>query len=101
MFLIPNTFGGPVRLRKRDEKEFIDIELTHNHGGNSRGIGVADMAKAILSGGSYRANGELAYHVLEAMHGFHDSSEQGSFYHMQSTCERPEPLPVDNQFSTV
>lgn len=97
----PNTFGGPVRLRKRDEKEFIDIELTHNHGGNSRGIGVADMAKAILSGGSYRANGELAYHVLEAMHGFHDSSEQGSFYHMQSTCERPEPLPVDNQFSTV
>jgi len=95
----PNTFGGPVRLRKRDEKEFVDIELTHHHDGNSRGIGVADMAKAILSGGSYRANGELAYHVLEAMHGFHDSSEQGSFYHMQSTCERPEPLPVDNKFS--
>ncbi|MBO0587355.1 Gfo/Idh/MocA family oxidoreductase [Sporosarcina sp. E16_8] len=95
----PNTFGGPVRLRKRDEKEFIDIELTHNHDGNSRGIGVADMAKAILSGGLYRANGELAYHVLEAMHGFHDSSEKGLFYQMQSTCERPEPLPVDNQFS--
>ena len=97
----PNTFGGPVRLRKRDEEEFVDIELTHQHDGNSRGIGVADMARAILSGSSYRANGELAYHVLEAMHGFHDSSEQGLFYHMESTCKRPEPLSVDNQFGYV
>ncbi len=91
----PNTFGGPVRLRKRDEKEFIDIDLTHDHDENSRGIGVADMAKAILSGNSYRASGELAYHVLEAIHGFHDSSENGSFYHMQSTCIKPEPLPIN------
>ncbi|MEK5038162.1 Gfo/Idh/MocA family protein [Sporosarcina sp. FSL K6-3457] len=95
----PNTFGGPVRLRKRGEEEFVDIELTRKHDDNSRGIGVADMARAILRGDSYRANGELAYHVLEAMHGFHDSSEQGSFYHMQSTCKRPEPLPADDQFS--
>ena len=96
----PNTFGGPVRLRKRDQEEFIDIELTHNHDENSRGIGVADMAWAILSGDTYRANGELAYHVLEAMHGFHDSSENGAFYEMQSTCTKPEPLPVNTRFTT-
>ena len=96
----PNTFGGPVRLRKQDEEEFIDIELTHDYNENSRGIGVADMAKAILSGNPYRANGELAYHVLEAMHGFHDSSENGSFYQMQSSCTKPEPLPVNNRFTT-
>ena len=80
--------------------EFVDIELTHDYDENSRGIGVADMAKAILSGNPYRANGELAYHVLEAMHGFHDSSEKGSFYQMQSTCTKPEPLPVNTRFST-
>lgn len=90
----PNTFGGPVRLRKRDDEEFVDIGLTHYHNENSRGIGVADMAKAILSGNPYRANGELAYHVLEAMHGFHDSSENGAFYDMKSTCTKPEPLAV-------
>ena len=92
-------FGGPVRLRKCDENEFVDIALTHNHDEDSRGIGVADMAKAILSGSSYRANGQLAYHVLEAMHGFHDSSEEGSFYYMQSTCTKPEPLPINTRFS--
>ena len=96
----PNTFGGPVRLRKRDAEEFIDIELTHDHKENSRGIGVADMARAILNGDPYRANGELAYHVLEAMHGFHDSSENGAFYEMQSTCTKPDPLAVNTRFTT-
>lgn len=93
----PNSFGGPVRLRKRDEKEFVDIPLTHQYQGNSRGIGVADMAHAIQSGSPHRANGQLAFHVLEAMYGFHDSSESGTFYKMQSSCEKPEPLPIGNE----
>lgn len=88
----PNTFDGPVKLRKTGEREFTDIPLTHGHTDNSRGIGVSDMAKAILNNAPHRANGELAYHVLEAMHGFHDSSENGNFYQMESTCHQPEAL---------
>ncbi|PGT84681.1 MULTISPECIES: Gfo/Idh/MocA family protein [Bacillaceae] len=88
----PNTFGGPVRIRKRGEKEFTDVPVTSDYIKNSRGLGVADMAKAILHGGKFRANGDLAYHVLEAMHGFHDSSNSGIHYKMESTCERPELL---------
>lgn len=94
----PNSFGGPVRLRKRDEKDFVDIPLTHNYHENSRGIGVADMAHAIQNGSPHRANGQLAFHVLEAMHGFHDSSDSGVFYDMKSSCAKPESLPVDNKF---
>jgi hypothetical protein len=52
------------------------------------------MAKAIMTGRPHRASGELAYHVLEAMHGFHEASEQGKHYVMESTCERPAPLPL-------
>jgi len=88
----PNTFGGPVRIRKRGEKEFVDIPVKSDYIDNSRGLGVADMAKAILHGGKFRANGDLAYHVLEAMHGFHDSSSNSTHYIMESTCERPELL---------
>ncbi|MEK3886394.1 Gfo/Idh/MocA family protein [Bacillus sp. FSL K6-3431] len=95
----PNNFGGSVKLRKRDEKEFSDIPLTHQYQDNSRGIGVADMAKAIQSGAPHRANGQLAFHVLEAMHGFHDSSESGIFYEMKSTCEKPEPFPIEHTIS--
>lgn len=88
----PNTFGGPVQVRKRDEKEFVEVPLCFGNSQNSRGLGVADMAHAILNGGNYRANGELAFHVLEAMHGFHVSSKNETHYKMDSTCEKPEPF---------
>jgi predicted dehydrogenase len=93
----PNTFGGPVKIRKRDEKEFIEVPLAYGYSQNNRGLGVADMARAILEGGKYRANSELAYHVLEAMHGFHDSSDSGKHYLMESTCERPESVSLELQ----
>ncbi|PMC34823.1 oxidoreductase [Bacillus sp. UMB0899] len=95
----PNTFGGPVRIRKKGEKEFVEVPLSFGNSQNSRGLGVADMAKAILNGGTYRASGELAYHVLEAMHGFHDSSDQGTHYLMESTCKRPDSLDVEQEVS--
>jgi predicted dehydrogenase len=89
----PNGFGGTVKLR-RAGGEWEEIELTHGYTDNNRGIGVADMARAIKEGGQHRANGAMAYHVLEVMHGIHDASRDGKHYTMESTCERPEPMPV-------
>lgn len=93
----PNTFGGPVKIRRKDEKEFVEVPLIFDNPTNNRGIGVADMANAILHNQSFRANGELAYHVLEAMHGFHDSSDSGRHYLMESTCKKPAMLNVMSQ----
>ena len=90
----PNTFGGPVVVKRAGSQEWSEIPLTHGKAENARGVGAADMAKAILTGRSHRASGALAFHVLEAMHGFHDASAQGKHYVMQSTCERPAPLPL-------
>jgi predicted dehydrogenase len=90
----PNGFGGPVQIRRPGEDSWTEVPLTHGFAENSRGIGVADIAYAIQSGRAHRASGALAYHVLEAMHGFHDSSNAGQTYVMQSVCERPAPLPV-------
>jgi predicted dehydrogenase len=90
----PNTFGGPVQLSRAGAREWIEVPLTHGYTGNSRGVGAADMAKAIRTGRPYRANGTLAYHVLEAMHGFHAASEEGRHYVMVSTCAKPAPLPA-------
>ncbi|MBJ6361163.1 Gfo/Idh/MocA family protein [Paenibacillus sp. GCM10012307] len=88
----PNGFGGTVRLRRAGSHEWEEIPLTHGYTDNNRGIGVADMARAIREGGQHRANGEMAYHVLEAMHGFHDASSEGRHYVMQSSCQRPAPM---------
>lgn len=71
-----------------------NLPLTHAHTGNSRCLGVADMAYALRTGRSHRANGELAYHVLDVMHAVLEASETGRHIELTSRCERPAPLPV-------
>lgn len=90
----PNTFGGPVFIKKAGDKEWKEMPLSHGYAENSRGIGVADMAYALRTGRSHRANGELTYHVLDVMHAFHDASKEGKHIVVQSTCQRPAALPV-------
>jgi len=90
----PNGFGGPVRIFRPGQKEWVEMPLTHIYAENSRGVGVADMACALRSGRPHRANGELAFHVLDVMHAFHDASAGGKHVEVQSTCHRPAPLPM-------
>ncbi|UOF88707.1 Gfo/Idh/MocA family oxidoreductase [Fodinisporobacter ferrooxydans] len=97
----PNTFGGPVRIRRQGAGQFDEIPLTHEFTENSRGLGVADLAFAILNQRPHRASGELAYHVLEMMHGFHIASKAGSHYKLASTCDRPAPLPIGFSKHTI
>ena len=90
----PNGFGGVPKIKRMGAKEWSDLPLSHGYAENSRGIGPADMAAAIAAGRPHRANGELAYHVLDIMHAVHDSSDQGLRIELESTCERPAPLPT-------
>jgi predicted dehydrogenase len=90
----PNTFGGPVLINRAGGSEWSTIPLTHGYSENSRGIGVADMAYALISGRKHRANADMTYHVLDIMHGIHDSSREGKHYELLSTCERPAGLPL-------
>ncbi len=90
----PNCYGGPVRVFRRGMKEWQDVPLTHGYAENSRGIGVADMALAIQQKRQHRANGDLAYHVLDLMLSFQEASESGKHILVKSTCERPAPLPM-------
>lgn len=91
----PNTFGGPVHVFKPDQGEWEEVPLTHGYTDNSRGIGVADMAYALQSEArEHRAKGEMAYHVLDIMHSFHDASDRGQHIELDSGCERPQALPM-------
>jgi len=90
----PNNFGGPVLVRRAGASEWSEVPLTHGYTKNSRGIGVADMAYALRSGRPHRASGDLAYHVLDIMHAFHQASREGKHVELTSTCSRPAPLPL-------
>ena len=90
----PNCFGGEVRLFLPHLAEWAKLKLTHGYTDNMRGIGAADLARSLSGGVPARACGELAFHVLDVMCGISDSARTGAFVKVQSTCERPAPLPV-------
>lgn len=90
----PNTFGGPVYVRRKDGERWNEIPLLNGFDNNSRGLGVAEMADAILTNRKSRIDGELAYHVLDVMHGIHESSQKGRHYETVSSCMKPESLPI-------
>lgn len=90
----PNTFAGSVRVRRVGQTEWREVPFSHIYSENSRGIGIADMAYAIRSKRQHRANGDMAYHVLDLMHTFAEASDKGKHIDVSSSCERPKPLPL-------
>jgi predicted dehydrogenase len=89
----PNTFGGPVKLRRYDEEQWREMPLTHAWAQNSRGLGVADLASAVRDKREARAGAAMAEHVLEVMLAFEASSIAGRHLEMKTHCARPEALP--------
>ncbi len=91
----PNTFGGEVKVQQYFDTEFKLCPLVTENSENSRGIGLSDMADALLFGRTnHRANGKLALHVLEIMEKIHTSSEEHREIRLESTCEKPEAMPL-------
>jgi predicted dehydrogenase len=88
----PNCFGGPVLVNRAGSNEWKEVPILHGSTEPGRGTGVADMAAAIKAGRPHRVNGEMAYHVLDLMHGVHDASAEGRHITVESTCEKPAPL---------
>jgi predicted dehydrogenase len=88
----PNTFRGPVYLRRARDEQWREVPLTHGYTKNSRGLGLADMVQAMHAGRGHRANGDMAYHVLDVIESIMQSSREGRHIPLGSTCTRPEPF---------
>ena len=89
----PNTFGGPVRLYNRETEAWDEVALTHSNEKNSRSLGVADLAMAIRTGQGNRASGAQGLHVLEVMQKMLLAGETDKTQAIESTFDRPEPMP--------
>ncbi len=89
----PNNFGGIVLIRQAGDSDWSEIKPTHSMD-VGRGIGVADMAHAIRSHRKHRANGDVAFHVLDIMRSIEESSKEGRHLIINSQCDRPDPLPL-------
>jgi predicted dehydrogenase len=94
----PNTFGGPVLVRRAGEANWREVPVSHGFSDNSRGLGMADMADAIAHNRPHRASGALAYHVLDVMHTIYQAATSSQHITLDSMCEQPAPLATDQRF---
>jgi predicted dehydrogenase len=88
----PNVFGGPIMLLRPEDGEYKEMPLLFDYKENSRGLGLADMAKALQSGRDYRANYNQTHHVLEILTSFEKSSKEGRYIPLETTYQRGMPM---------
>jgi predicted dehydrogenase len=93
----PNTFGGSVWLRRREEKELAKMPLMADNAENSRGLGLQDMARALVAQTNARASVQLTLHVLEVMCAFQTSSDTRAEVVIQSKPGKPAPMEKQDQ----
>jgi predicted dehydrogenase len=102
----PNFFGGDVRLTCENvfienppayDHPFAVPNQQHNVGmmANYRGAGLSDMAVAILEDRPHRCSLELSLHVVDVMTAILKAGESGRFLSLETTCERPDPLGIE------
>lgn len=89
----PNTFGGEVRVRAAGADDWTSVPASGTTAG--RGLGVLDMARALRSGASHRASGEIALHVLEIMEAVERSIRACMFEPVRTTFTAPAALEAD------
>ena len=89
----PNEFDGEISIRRGGAPAAGPVASTTAR--SSRGTGVLEMARAIRSGRPHRADGALAFHVLDTMQAIAEAIDQRSFVEVASRVAPAEPLPAD------
>ena len=89
----PNQFGGDVAIRRLGSDATETVARTE--AASTRGTGVLELARAIRERRPHRADGALAFHVLDVMAAIGESAESGAFVEVDSRVEPAAPLPGD------
>lgn len=108
----PNTFGGPVLLLRPEDQAaapkidpgldrhgvpdfyagWREMPLLYDYPENSRGLGLADLCKALRTGRGHRADYQQQRHVLEIMTGFARSWETKAYLPLTTGYIRTAPM---------
>ena len=88
---IDPIFRDTEEARQRKDTFYELPELFPRQKDYSRGIGVADLAHAIETGGTSRTRG-IIVHTTEAITGLMEAARNRTVYVMKTVCDRPEPM---------
>lgn len=89
----PNGFGGEVQIFRAGSDAWTPVAEAGGYPGAARGYGVSELASALVAGTPHRANGEVAYHVLDVMESLLTAAGSGHAVAVTSSCDRPPAVP--------
>ncbi|MFC7406270.1 Gfo/Idh/MocA family protein [Georgenia alba] len=96
----PNHFAGTVSVATTEDPAWRELPVSAGYRGAARGYGLADL----LWEGAFasdptagRAQGVVAFHVLEVMEGVLEAAREGRSVEITSTVERPAAVPLDDR----
>ncbi|HJD45577.1 MAG TPA: Gfo/Idh/MocA family oxidoreductase [Candidatus Mediterraneibacter norfolkensis] len=101
-----NRFGGditfiPTMYGIEKDKEIYVLPPVSPFTENSRGIGVAEMADAIMKGRRSRLDHRFAYHVFETIDAINRCGEAGGSNQISSPCERPRAFANPEEWEDI
>lgn len=91
----PNVFDGEVQVCTLAERDagWAVLPVSAGYRDAGRGYGVADMAQT-SEGQQHRANGNLAFHVLDVLESLLESAGSGISVTVKTSVERPSAVPL-------
>lgn len=94
----PGFYGGPVTFGQEHGRITETIWPSWTTAiDEARGIGVEELARAILTGETSRLEGDFPVHILECMEAIAQAAEAGIPRKLNTTTTRPEPyVPSEN-----
>ncbi|MFC4224025.1 Gfo/Idh/MocA family protein [Lysinibacter cavernae] len=96
----PNHFAGDTQVFLLGADEWQTVPPSAGITDGARGIGLDDMAAEIIAGATYlnshRANGDLAFHVLDVMESLLTSAHEDRRVTVSSTAVRPAAVPYSS-----
>lgn len=89
----PCDFDGEILFKGKADTDWREIKSDYSYSRDCRGMGVADMADAILSGRAHRLQPDFAYHVLDVIESLQISADTGSYVEVKSSFEATPIMP--------
>ncbi len=90
----PPYFDGEIMYKKKGAEHWEAVPSMFCYKENSRGVGVADMAAAMIHNREHRLSADMAYHTLEILCSVLKAQESGQTVHLKSRYERSQGLSV-------
>ena len=90
----PNSFDGPVRMR-RGREGWQDVPFVARGDRDTRGIGLHELVEAIAAERPERASGSLGLHVVDVARGILTSAAESRIVEIESRASQPEAMPVE------